>query len=229
LAGLEPQAVGDSPHFASSQGTPPAGTLRLERILIGHLWACAPFAMAWAVWPDRFGHTADASEIHGMRLLYIAAAVSLAIRTFQVCFRQGLGWTLYLWPLLDIALIACGIAVTKPGPDSWVVLLFALPIAQGAVAGEGAIYPTLAPRVLSEFRRLAGRPQGQREIYQVLSRREVEVLELITKGMRNKQIADALSLSKRTVKNHRGAILQKLHANDRVEAAEIAREKGLGD
>jgi DNA-binding NarL/FixJ family response regulator len=98
---------------------------------------------------------------------------------------------------------------------------------RAAARGEGVIYPTLAPRVLAEFRRLSDRPDAQRELYQMLSRREVEVLEKIAEGKRNREIADELVLSERTVKNHVGAILKKLQVNDRAEAAEVATRHGL--
>jgi DNA-binding NarL/FixJ family response regulator len=99
---------------------------------------------------------------------------------------------------------------------------------RGASRGEGVLYPTLAPRVLKEFRRLADQPEAQREIFQTLSRREVEVLELIAKGKKNREIGDALFLSERTVKNHVGSILKKLHLNNRAEAAQVATKHGLG-
>ncbi len=99
---------------------------------------------------------------------------------------------------------------------------------RGAAAGEGVLYPTIAPRVIKEFRRLAEQPEAQRQIFQTLSRREVEVLELIAQGKKNREIGDALFLSERTVKNHVGAILKKLHLNNRAEAAQVAAKHGLG-
>ena len=47
-------------------------------------------------------------------------------------------------------------------------------------------------------------------------------------GLRNRQIAEKLFLSEKTVRNHISAILGKLHANDRTEAALIAARHGLG-
>jgi len=99
---------------------------------------------------------------------------------------------------------------------------------RSAARGEGVLYPTLAPRVIKEFRRLAEQPEAQRQIFQTLSRREVEVLELIAQKKKNREIADALFLSERTVKNHVGAILKKLHLNDRTEARMLAEKHGLG-
>lgn len=99
---------------------------------------------------------------------------------------------------------------------------------RSAALGEGVLYPTLAPRVMKEFRRLAEQPEAQRQIFQVLSRREVEVLELIAQKKKNREIAEVLFLSERTVKNHVGAILKKLHLNDRTEARLLAEKHGLG-
>lgn len=94
--------------------------------------------------------------------------------------------------------------------------------------GDGVLHPGLAVRVMNEFRRVADQPEAQREVFQILSRREVEVLERIAMGRRNKAIADDLFLSERTVKNHVSSILHKLKLNDRAEAGAYAREHGLG-
>ncbi|MEU5433740.1 response regulator transcription factor [Streptomyces sp. NPDC020719] len=52
----------------------------------------------------------------------------------------------------------------------------------------------------------------------LLSRREVEVMELIAVGMSNRQIADACFISEKTVKNHINRIFAKLHSNSRTQA-----------
>lgn len=98
---------------------------------------------------------------------------------------------------------------------------------RSAHAGDGVIYPPLVPRVLHEFSRLATRADKHRELFQTLTRREVEVLELLGQGKRNRDIAAALFIAERTVKNHVSAILDKLHVNDRTEAALIAARHGL--
>lgn len=60
-----------------------------------------------------------------------------------------------------------------------------------------------------------------------LTRRELELLTLVKKGFTNKQIAEALFVSERTVKFHVTSILSKLFASTRTEAVDIALKRGL--
>jgi two-component system, NarL family, response regulator len=62
-----------------------------------------------------------------------------------------------------------------------------------------------------------------------LSARELDVLRLICKGMANKDIAARLGIAENTVKNHVAAILDKLGAQDRTQAAVYALERGIVD
>lgn len=96
-----------------------------------------------------------------------------------------------------------------------------------AQQGEGFLSPVLVTKVLGEFNRLTQVATKNRELFAELSRREVEVLEMIASGARNAAIADRLCLSEKTVKSHVGSILRKLHVNDRTEAALIAQRHGI--
>jgi two-component system, NarL family, response regulator len=60
-----------------------------------------------------------------------------------------------------------------------------------------------------------------------LSAREIQVLELIVKGLSNKQIADALNIADATAKNHVKNILSKLRVQDRTQAATAAIQRGI--
>jgi len=100
---------------------------------------------------------------------------------------------------------------------------------RAAARGEGYIGPSLVGKVLEEFARVARLRAAAKEIFQELTRREMEVLELVGKGLRNKDIAARLFLSEKTVKNHVSSIFMKLQVNDRTEAALLAERHGLTD
>ena len=70
--------------------------------------------------------------------------------------------------------------------------------------------------------------QRERQIRAELSQREREVLELVTQGLANKQIARRLGISERTVKAHLTNIFQRIGVTDRTQAALWAERNGLG-
>ena len=69
---------------------------------------------------------------------------------------------------------------------------------------------------------LAARPPNSE-----LSQRELQVLELIVKGMSNKQIGDELGISQSTVKWHVNIVLARLNVSDRTAAAVTALRRGI--
>ncbi len=75
---------------------------------------------------------------------------------------------------------------------------------------------------------MAGRPyvDDTREAFSPLSPREMEILQYVTRGLSNKEIALALGISHQTVKNHMTAILHKLDVEDRTQAAVYALRRG---
>jgi DNA-binding NarL/FixJ family response regulator len=87
--------------------------------------------------------------------------------------------------------------------------------------GEVFIQPEIASRTL----RAALHSPG--DLIEPLSEREREVLVMLAQGIPNKEIADKLHLAEGTVKNHVSNILGKLQAQNRTEAADIARRRGL--
>jgi len=85
--------------------------------------------------------------------------------------------------------------------------------------GESKITPKIATKVIEDFRRVKDDEETDDTELYVLSDRETEILELIAKGMRNKEIANHLSIAEKTVKNHVSNILKALQVNSRTEAA----------
>lgn len=85
--------------------------------------------------------------------------------------------------------------------------------------GESKLTPKIAAKVIDDFRRVKDDEETDDTELYVLSDRETEILELIAKGMRNKEIANHLSIAEKTVKNHVSNILKALQVNSRTEAA----------
>ena len=93
---------------------------------------------------------------------------------------------------------------------------------RGVAQGEAVISPEMAAKLLTEFAKLAGRAPDAPAPQATLSPRENQVLDLIADGKTNKEIAAALAIAESTVKNHMRNILEKLHLENRVQAAAFA-------
>jgi two-component system NarL family response regulator len=92
--------------------------------------------------------------------------------------------------------------------------------------GEGLLAPGLAAKVFKEFARVAA-SQDLAPVLTPLTDREAEILQHVTSGLANKEIARTLNISERTVKNHLTNIMEKLHVNSRTQAAVYALRTGL--
>jgi len=96
-----------------------------------------------------------------------------------------------------------------------------------AVRGEVPISGAIAAKILDEFNRQRdGEVSGS---FESLTEREIEILQLVTEGLSNEEIGARLFLSGNTVKKQLHTVLQKLHLNNRVQAAVYAVRKGLVD
>ena len=94
--------------------------------------------------------------------------------------------------------------------------------------GEGRT--AFAPQIVSRAMRVyaSSRDTEGEGLWQLTSR-EAEVVRLLGQGLSNHEIAERLSISQRTVENHVSAVIGKLGAHNRTEAARIARDRGLID
>ncbi len=94
--------------------------------------------------------------------------------------------------------------------------------------GESLIHPSVASKILAEFS-LMSQKKGKKAswVEHDLTEREITVLRLVAEGKTNKEIANALNLSEKTVKNHVRNIFHKLQVYDRTQAAILAIRKGL--
>lgn len=103
----------------------------------------------------------------------------------------------------------------------------ALEAVRAACRGEGMMHPAIAGRVMKEFARVHNERAVDMEVFAELTDREREVLRLVASAKTNREIAEELFISEKTVKNHISNILFKLQANDRTEAALYAAKHGL--
>jgi two-component system nitrate/nitrite response regulator NarL len=90
-------------------------------------------------------------------------------------------------------------------------------IVRRVAGGEAFVTPGLAARLLTEF----SRPHIEDPL-SALTAREAEVLELVSRGLTNREIGERLQIAEKTVKHYVTCILQKLQARSRTEAALIA-------
>ncbi len=94
--------------------------------------------------------------------------------------------------------------------------------------GDSLIHPSVAGKILAEFSLLAeDKAQTRSLVDHDLTEREITVLRLVASGQTNKEVANSLELSEKTIKNHLGNIFHKLHVYDRTQAAVLAIRRGI--
>lgn len=103
---------------------------------------------------------------------------------------------------------------------------------RAAHSGESLIQPRVASKILREFARLMGEkkkpaPDDKQSKLKILTERELEVVQLVGKGLNNKEIAQKLFIGETTVKTHVANAMHKLELRDRVELALFAAQAGI--
>ena len=93
--------------------------------------------------------------------------------------------------------------------------------------GEAPISGKLAARILQEFRQMKLNSTALLEPPDQLTEREIEILELVVQGATNGEIAETLCITENTAKIHLRNILEKLHLQNRIQAAVYAVRQGL--
>ncbi len=96
---------------------------------------------------------------------------------------------------------------------------------RAAMRGEAFVYPGAMSSLIREYLRQARDEDSIRE--DPLTPREQEVIKLVAESYSTRQIADALTISEKTVDRHRANILEKLGMHDRVQLTRYAIRQGL--
>lgn len=100
--------------------------------------------------------------------------------------------------------------------------------------GGSYLHPKVTHNLVQEYRRLVEDKEANsglerieyRKPLHLLTRRECQVLQLLSEGQSNRKIAETLVISEKTVKNHVSNILQKMKVNDRTQAVVKAIKNG---
>jgi DNA-binding NarL/FixJ family response regulator len=118
------------------------------------------------------------------------------------------------------------IRALKAGARGYVVKGVSAPelvdIVRAVADGEVYISPALAHNILFEMTH-----EDTTSPLDVLTERERQILELVSQGLRNREIAEHLHLAEKTIKTYMSNVLQKLHVRSRVEAVLLAQKHGL--
>jgi two-component system, NarL family, response regulator LiaR len=114
---------------------------------------------------------------------------------------------------------ACSYVLKDIAPDELVETV------RAAHRGEARLHPDVARKLMNQVARPSTPPPAATD----LTEREVEVVRLVAKGMSNKEIADTLVISEKTVKTHMSSILGKLSLEDRTQLAIFALKNGLAE
>lgn len=112
-------------------------------------------------------------------------------------------------------------------PEELINIIHAVREGNYYVDGKTVNYEDLMDWIENKVGRFAGPMDSESdELFVPLSPREMEILEHVTRGLSNKEIAYKLGISHQTVKNHMTAILRKLRVDDRTQAAVYALRHG---
>ena len=161
--------------------------------------------------------------------------VEVVLTDFRLTGGDGVQLTRDLvagWPLAKVVMLTassdealmsaaldagCAGFITKSDP-----LDLVLSAIRSAAAGESVVSPALLARLLPKL--ISRTPRGRNPD---LTQREREVLQAMARGGSNQQIADELTLSRDTVRNHVESILSKLGVNSKLQAVTLAIQRGL--
>ena len=93
--------------------------------------------------------------------------------------------------------------------------------------GQASLHPSIAIQVIKDFNSRPGAPTSNISSGEHLTRRELETLKLIARGLSNQEIALTLVVNERTIAKYVSSVLNKLHLANRTQAALYAIREGF--
>jgi two-component system response regulator DegU len=169
-----------------------------------------------AVKPDIVLMDINMPQLNGLEALEKIKAIDPAARVIMLTIHQDRE---YLFKALELGAMGY---VLKDAEAK--VLIESV---RSVFNGQNYIEPSMAKELVSEFKRIKNNPRTDPQ--NQLTDRELEVLKLLAKGMLNKEIANSLYISEKTVKNHISSIFRKLDVQDRTQAAVYAIKNKIAD
>ncbi len=116
---------------------------------------------------------------------------------------------------------ASGYLIKKAAPRDLILAI------QAAKRGESFLSPSISRTVIEEYIKKAEKTNEEEGPFERLTDREREVLQLIAEGYSNREIADKLYISTKTVETHRSHLMEKLNINNVADLTKYAIRKGL--
>nr|WP_317853474.1 response regulator transcription factor [Neobacillus sp. Marseille-Q6967] len=159
----------------------------------------------------------DLSMPHGKDGLTATAELKKAMQQVNILILTMHDDEEYLFRAIQAGASGC---ILKSAPHD--ELMAAI---ESVAAGDAYLHPAATKRLMEEY--LGGIKQDSNDTYSLLSDREKEVLTLVAKGYSNKEIAEQLVISVKTVETHKGNLMEKLQMKTRPELVEYAIKKGL--
>jgi two-component system, NarL family, response regulator NreC len=115
---------------------------------------------------------------------------------------------------------AFGYVLKQSAPEELVLAI------RAAFRGEPFLSPSVSRRVIDRYVALAGL-EGKEDRYDRLTEREREILQLVVEGHSNREIVELLSLSAKTVENHKAHLMAKLDVRNMAELVQYAIRRGV--
>lgn len=168
--------------------------------------------------PDVVMMDVQMPEMNGIEATTIIAERWPSVRILAVTTLEGSETVL---PMLSAG--ASGYMLKDSSADSIITAV------REVHKGASSLSPRIASMLVAHVRDREARTAHQGDALQPLTEREMEVLQCLTQGMSNSEIARSIIVSEGTVKAHLGSIMSKWHVRDRVQIIVTAARAGLVD